>query len=157
MHAEVKQTLVSNALQAAPIGMSRVVSDKRDNGLTDPYEKDKAYLVVMQLKPFWEQDLWVDGKAAPRIRVSARQWLSGRIIVDVQDNGPSIAAHLAERVFEPFFTTRSEGTGIGLWLCRLIVRNHGGELQLQSSKQGTTMRLCLPLHDSPPRCTDTLV
>lgn len=94
---------------------------------------------------------------APHISVSARQWLTGRIIVDVQDNGPGIAAHLAERVFEPFFTTRSEGTGIGLWLCRLIVRNHGGELQVHPSRQGTTMRLCLPLHDSPPPRTDTLV
>lgn len=85
MHAEVTQTIVSNALQASPIGISRVQSARRDNGLTEPYQLEAAYLVVLQLKPFSDQDLWVDGKPAPHRPSSAgtliiydldRHWVS---------------------------------------------------------------------------------
>jgi len=76
MHAEVTQTLVSNALQSSPIGITRVKSSRRNNGLTEPYDLQAAYLVVLQLKPFSDQDLWVDGKPAPH-----RPFSAGSLIV----------------------------------------------------------------------------
>ncbi|PLQ00273.1 AraC family transcriptional regulator [Cupriavidus pauculus] len=65
MHADVRQTITSRALNYSPIGISRVRSDRRNNGLTDPYDRHPAYLVVLQLRPFGEQNLWVSGRPAP--------------------------------------------------------------------------------------------
>lgn len=88
MHAELTQTIVSRALQGSPLGITRVRCDRRDSGLTDPYEREPAYLVVLQLRPFGEQDLWVGGRPAPHIPYSAgamaiydleRNWVSNLI------------------------------------------------------------------------------
>lgn len=62
MRADYKQTIISRALTYSPIGISRVRSDRRNSGLTDPYERQPAYLVVLQLRPFGEQNLWVAGR-----------------------------------------------------------------------------------------------
>ncbi|MBX3402144.1 MAG: HAMP domain-containing histidine kinase [Phycisphaeraceae bacterium] len=55
--------------------------------------------------------------------------------VSVADSGPGVSSELRERIFEPYFTTKKEGTGIGLALARQIVRSHGGELFLASPPQ----------------------
>ena len=46
---------------------------------------------------------------------------------------------LKEKIFVPFFTTKTEGTGIGLSLCRQIIKRHGGNFYLQESRQGKTI------------------
>lgn len=89
--------------------------------------------------------------ATRRITITARAGTQGWLAIEVRDNGPGIPAHLSARVFEPFFSTRPGGMGMGLWLCRRIARNHGGELGAQSNARGTTMRLCLPVLD-PAHC-----
>ena len=55
------------------------------------------------------------------------------------DNGRGIPMELQEKIFVPFFTTKTEGTGIGLSLCRQIIKRHGGNFYLQESRQGKTM------------------
>jgi len=64
MRAELTQTYPAR-LSESTIGISRVRSNHRNNGKTDPYQPHDAYLVVSQLQPFAEQTLWVDGKLAP--------------------------------------------------------------------------------------------
>lgn len=62
------------------------------------------------------------------------------------DEGPGIAAAERQAVFEPFFTTRANGTGLGLPVARAVARAHGGELELQEGTAvGTTFLLRLPL------------
>jgi PAS domain S-box-containing protein len=58
------------------------------------------------------------------------------ILVAVQDNGPGVAADLAPRIFEPFFSTKPEGTGMGLAICRSIVEAHDGHLWMENSPNG---------------------
>ena len=65
-----------------------------------------------------------------RVSVEARQ---DEFLVHVHDAGPGVPADLARRVAEPFFTTRAEGTGLGLALVHSIVRLHGGALELSPS------------------------
>lgn len=51
-----------------------------------------------------------------------------KLLIDIADTGPGIPAHVQEKVFIPFFTTKSNGSGIGLSLCKQIMRNHNGDL-----------------------------
>ncbi len=59
-----------------------------------------------------------------------------RIIIKVADNGPGVPPQMRERVFDPFFTGRRDGFGIGLSLCHRIVSDHGGKLSVNTSKWG---------------------
>jgi len=64
----------------------------------------------------------------------------------IRDNGPGIAAADLARVFDPFFTTRAQGSGLGLSICQSIVREHGGMIAIESTiGQGTTVTIDLPV------------
>jgi signal transduction histidine kinase len=63
----------------------------------------------------------------------------------VADSGPGIGADMAERIFEPFVTTKRDGMGIGLSICRSIIETHGGRLQFEPNPDGGTIfRFTLP-------------
>ena len=65
--------------------------------------------------------------------------------ITVTDTGPGVSSDDRKHLFEPFFTTRTEGTGLGLALCREIVLQHGGIIELVSpSDIGATFRVLLP-------------
>lgn len=68
------------------------------------------------------------------------------IEIVVQDNGPGIPAATLARVFDPFFTTRAQGSGLGLSICQTIIREHGGVIAIESTVgQGTTVTIDLPV------------
>ncbi|MES2888609.1 MAG: ATP-binding protein [Pseudomonadota bacterium] len=69
-----------------------------------------------------------------RITIQLRQgrWLSFHVF----DQGPGVAPDVAQRLFTPFFTTRSEGMGLGLSLCRTVIEQHGGRLDFQNRPEG---------------------
>lgn len=68
-----------------------------------------------------------------------------RLICKVEDTGCGIDAALLPRVFDPYVTTKSDGTGLGLAMSVKIVEEHGGKIEIKSSSgQGTTVRLSLP-------------
>lgn len=84
----------------------------------------------------------LSGEGQGEIRIEAREAESGAIVVDVSDNGKGMPAEVAENVFVPFFTTKQDGSGIGLSLSRQIMRLHGGSLILKSTRpEGTVFRL----------------
>jgi two-component system sensor histidine kinase HydH len=65
--------------------------------------------------------------------------------VTISDTGEGIAASDISHVFEPFFSTKSEGTGLGLALVHRVVQEHGGEIDVRSAPGlGTTFTLTLP-------------
>ena len=72
---------------------------------------------------------------------------AGRYALEVADDGPGIPEAEAARVFEPFFTTREKGTGLGLPLARKIAEAHRGELALQSRPGRTVLGFWLPAAD----------
>jgi len=71
--------------------------------------------------------------------------ITGAVELMVEDDGPGIAQ--ATNLFVPFFTTKSEGSGIGLVLCRQIAENHGGSLTLvnRENASGCVAALRLPV------------
>lgn len=69
---------------------------------------------------------------------------AGSIVVEISDTGSGVPADLRDRVFDPYFTTKGKGTGLGLALCDKIIRQHNGGLDFRSTPQGTTFQLTLP-------------
>ena len=77
--------------------------------------------------------------------------LGRQAVIRVIDNGQGITPEEMPRIFEPFFTTKAKGTGLGLALCRKIVEEHGGTIEVQSGIEaqsgaggGTTVSLTIP-------------
>jgi len=71
-------------------------------------------------------------------------------LIEIEDNGPGIPENLAEKLFQPFFSTKGEqGTGLGLWVSRGIVRKHGGDLTLVSLAEGGGSRATVSLATHP--------
>jgi len=68
----------------------------------------------------------------PKITLNAQLDDRSRTIIQVIDNGPGIDPNVQDRIFIPFFTTKKKGTGIGLSLCRQIMRMHYGSLSVRS-------------------------
>jgi nitrogen fixation/metabolism regulation signal transduction histidine kinase len=91
----------------------------------------------------------VEGLARPCIDVTCRAD-DGDVIIDVADNGCGIAEERREQVFVPFFTTKTDGSGIGLSLTRQIALSHGGKLELRANQpQGSVFALILPGSTEP--------
>ena len=77
---------------------------------------------------------------------------SDGVVVSVSDSGAGIPPETLSRIFEPFYTTKKKGTGLGLMIVQRIVRAHGGRIELESQVgRGTTFRIWLPLHERKPR------
>jgi signal transduction histidine kinase len=74
----------------------------------------------------------VDGRANAEIKLLARMDASGRPVIEVVDNGKGIHEDVADRIFIPFFTTKPNGSGIGLSLSRQIIRLHKGTIGVSS-------------------------
>ncbi|MGA8017247.1 MAG: ATP-binding protein [Desulfobacterales bacterium] len=74
--------------------------------------------------------------AGGNIKVEARMDDSDRLKLSVEDDGPGIPPGNANKIFDPFYTTREKGTGLGLAIVHMIVENHGGEINLVSPVPG---------------------
>ncbi len=64
---------------------------------------------------------------------------SPALLIEVVDSGPGIAAEIADQVFAPFYSTKKEGTGLGLPTAAQIVKDHGGRLEFRSPRAGETI------------------
>ena len=88
-----------------------------------------------------------------RIRPAAPDAFGARgrwVVFSVIDQGEGISAQVAERLFTPFFTTKEEGMGLGLSLCRSVIEQHGGFLGYENaSPQGTIFSFTLPAARGP--------
>ena len=79
----------------------------------------------------------------PRISVRAHYSQNGRCEIQVIDNGSGIPPEIMEQIFIPFFTTKENGSGIGLSLSRQIMKNHGGSIEAVSSPGSTVFTLTI--------------
>ena len=89
--------------------------------------------------------------ASPQRKLSISTRANGDMVeVSVSDTGPGLTPEMRDRLFHPFTTTKADGLGIGLSICRTIIEAHGGELTCQSHEgQGTDFRFTLPRSEPP--------
>jgi PAS domain S-box-containing protein len=89
---------------------------------------------------------WSDPVDAPRAGPAGR-----RVAIEVEDGGAGIPPEVIERIFDPFFSTKDGGTGLGLSLTHKIIEDHGGAIDVRSTPGvGTTFRVVLPVMPDPP-------
>jgi PAS domain S-box-containing protein len=72
--------------------------------------------------------------------------VEGGVMIEVADDGPGMSKEIQEDIFDPFITTKSIGTGLGLYLVREIIDNHGGIITIETEEgQGTTVCIYIPV------------
>jgi PAS domain S-box-containing protein len=109
---------------------------------------DQLRQVFLNLLLNAQQAMEKGGRITVRTSVY-EQALQPTISVQISDTGRGIPEPDLARIFEPFFSTRSKGTGLGLWVTQDIVRHHGGRIEATSEEgTGTTFNVILPV-DSP--------
>ncbi|MCX7016636.1 MAG: ATP-binding protein [Candidatus Sumerlaeota bacterium] len=84
-----------------------------------------------------------------QMRITAARAFDGRdrpmVVVRVGDNGPGVRQDVVERIFDPFFSTKRDGAGLGLWIAQRIMTQHGGLLELESSSpRGSVFAAWIP-------------
>lgn len=81
-----------------------------------------------------------------KLTICAKLNASHKLEVTVGDTGPGIAEEIAARLFDPFLSTKAEGIGLGLSICRTIAEAYGGSISVRSiPRQGTAFDVVLPL------------
>ncbi|NQZ54269.1 MAG: PAS domain-containing protein [Piscirickettsiaceae bacterium] len=83
-----------------------------------------------------------------RLLIESSKSQNGEVSVSVHDSGPGLSEYEINKIFEPFYTTKPEGMGMGLAITRSIIHSHGGDLIVnQNSHGGTTFKFTLPVED----------
>ena len=88
----------------------------------------------------------MQSSATRELRVSTMAEGEAHVRVSVADTGPGLAPEIAATLFQPFITTKGQGLGIGLSICRSIVESHGGRLWMEPNEgRGTVFHFRLPV------------
>ena len=83
--------------------------------------------------------------------VKVKSPFDSRVNIEVADDGPGIPSEQLGKIFQPFFTSKKNGTGLGLATCKRIVANHDGFIRVQSKPgEGTRFTIDLPLNSRVP-------
>lgn len=80
-----------------------------------------------------------------KIHIHVRKQKANTILIRIVDQGSGIPKHILNRIGEPFFTTKAQGTGLGLMICKNIIEDHYGTVRIESSSAGTNVEIDLPL------------
>ena len=103
-------------------------------GLEVLADRDLVEPVLLNLLRNAWQASSVSNKA--EIELSGRLNRRGHVIIEISDNGPGVPADIARKIFVPFFTTKEDGSGVGLALTRQVMIAHGGFVTLDDSEDG---------------------
>lgn len=125
--------LMENQLKQADVTLTTTVDPKTLSVLADPdlIEQVLINLIKNAIESLAPQS---DGM----IKLSGGLDRRGRVVLQVTDNGPGIPPEVMDQIFIPFFSTKTEGSGIGLSFSRQVMRRHKGSLRVQSDTGGPT-------------------
>jgi PAS domain S-box-containing protein len=112
----------------------------------DPVHGDRVQLQQVVLNLILNAvEAMISAEGARELSISTKPIEPGKVLVAVADSGPGIGPEHLERVFSPFYTTKSDGMGMGLSICRSIVAAHGGRLWAEASRpRGAIFKFTLP-------------
>jgi signal transduction histidine kinase len=89
------------------------------------------------------------GNRARVLNVTSQLHEPNGVLITVQDTGPGIDPNGKDRIFDAFFSTKSSGMGMGLFICRSIVESHGGRLWATPARpHGAIFHLVLPIGEA---------
>jgi signal transduction histidine kinase len=141
----IQQVITSTA---RPISSNNIVLDT-DLTAVPPFvmaNPVQLQQVILNLVMNAVEALGQPGHWARVLRLTTQTGPAGMVLVRVVDTGPSTDPKVAEQMFQPFFTTKSGGMGMGLSICKTIIEAHGGSLTAVPSKpHGMEFRIVLPL------------
>jgi len=128
----------------------RLKRDLAAPGVVAAFDPDRLRRVVVNLVENAAQSRADSERATRELEISvATRPVGGSIEITISDNGAGIAPDVLPRIFEPLFSTKSFGTGLGLPTVKQIIEQHGGEIELSSELGvGTRARVRLPLPES---------
>jgi C4-dicarboxylate-specific signal transduction histidine kinase len=106
-----------------------------DHGLVAEADPVLVEQVVVNLARNAIEAMEAAGTQEPRVSVEAAA-AEGEIEIRVTDNGPGLSDEAGQYLFEPFYTTKTQGMGLGLAICRSIVEVHGGRMWSDSTPRG---------------------
>jgi signal transduction histidine kinase len=113
------------------------VADPPPKLRADPTQLRRALLNLVQ------NAVQAASKASGEVRLVARAD-GDDVVIEVHNTGPEIPADVRDKIFEPFYTTREKGTGLGLAFVREIVHDHDGKVDVTSANGRTCFRVTLP-------------
>ena len=146
-NALIDRTLAALAPEAAAAGVDveLELEDALPPVMLDP---EQGYRVLMNLAQNAFQQMGPNGGGRLTVRTRAAtmgEARRGAVRIEVADTGPGIAADAIDRVFNPFYTTREDGVGLGLSLVHNIITAHGGDITVESTPgRGATFQITLP-------------
>jgi PAS domain S-box-containing protein len=142
--------LVEKKMKQARVDVARSFDERLPKVRARP---DQLRQVFLNLLLNAQQSMEKGGRITVRTSVY-QQSLQPTVSVQISDTGRGISEADLARIFEPFFSTRAKGTGLGLWVTQDIVRHHGGRIEATSEEgQGTTFNVILPV--ASPTLSDT--
>ena len=113
-----------------------------------PVDKVQIQQVVINL--FRNAVEAMAGSERRELTLSASAGANGAVEIRVADSGPGIAPEIADRLFQPFVTTKPQGMGVGLSICHSIIEAHGGELRVEPNPEGgAVFSFSLPVSAEP--------
>jgi PAS domain S-box-containing protein len=137
---------VIGMVRSATVKGGVAVSTQLMDGLA-PVHGDRVQLqqVVMNLILNAIEAMISVEKDARELSIRTGKGLAGSVLVEVRDAGPGVDPGKLERVFEPFYTTKTTGIGMGLSICRNIIDGHGGQLWVSANQpRGAVFQFTLP-------------
>jgi C4-dicarboxylate-specific signal transduction histidine kinase len=101
-----------------------------------PVQGDRVQLQQVVLNLVMNAVEAMSSVEARQLSIDTEQNTAGDILVSVRDSGPGVDPEQLDRVFQPFYTTKASGVGMGLSICRSIIGAHGGRLWAEANKEG---------------------
>jgi two-component system nitrogen regulation sensor histidine kinase NtrY len=140
----VSDTLAQYRLTAEHVDFETTLDPRVDTWNVDPDLMRRVFSNILKNSI----EAMQSAKPAAGARISIRTELRGsECCITFEDNGPGIPEHIRDRVLDPYVTTKTKGTGLGLAVVRNIVADHGGTVLVEHPNPGTRIVITLPKGD----------
>lgn len=164
----LREFISKGEVRMQALSMADLVNDSKTLGLIDARVKgveydfdirpdtnhvlaDKVQIQQVMINLIRNAIEAMEDSPVKKLTVSARTAPGNRVEFIVQDNGPGISPEVRERLFDPFATTKGDGMGLGLPICKTIIEAHGGVLAVDDAPDGGAIfRFSLPKAPKEP-------